>query len=100
MVETIVWTKEAEDRFDQVVRYLRVEWTERVAADFVRKTHVTLQRIKRFPHAGRPGKKGTREVLVTKHNLLVYQLTDGMIVVVGFWDTRQHHSRRRIGKLP
>ena len=100
MVETIVWTQEAEDRFSQVVHYLRVQWTERVAADFVRKTHATLQRIKRFPQVGRPGKKGTREVLVTKHNLLVYRIQDGMIVVVGFWDTRQHHSRRRISRLP
>ncbi len=99
MVETVRWSPEAEARFHAVVAYLRAEWSEREAIRFVQHTDRSVRLMMLFPGMSRKGRKGTREVLVTKHNLMAFRLRGTELQIVGFWDTRQHPSRRRISKM-
>lgn len=99
MVETVRWSPEAEARFHAVVAYLRAEWSERDAMRFVQRTDTMVKLMMRFPGMSRRGRKGTREVLVTKHNLMAFRVQGSELQIVGFWDTRQHPAKRRISKL-
>ena len=99
MVEIVRWSPEAEARFHQVVAYLRTSWSEADAMRFVQRTDATIRMIMLFPGMSRKGSKGTREVLVTKHNIMVFRIKGSELQIVGFWDTRQHGSRRRIADV-
>ncbi|MCW5900081.1 MAG: type II toxin-antitoxin system RelE/ParE family toxin [Flavobacteriales bacterium] len=96
MVESIRWAPEAEAGFLQVIAYLRAEWSEREAMRFIQRTDTMVRMLMRFPGMSRKGRKGTREVLVTKHNIMCFRVKGSELQIVGFWDTRQHPRRRRI----
>ncbi|MBL7981741.1 MAG: hypothetical protein JNL52_07995 [Flavobacteriales bacterium] len=78
-----------------MIGYLRSEWSERDATRFIQRTDATVRMLMRFPGISRKGRKGTREVLVTKHNILCFRIKGDELQVVGFWDTRQHPRTRR-----
>ena len=99
MVETVRWSPTAEASFHQVVAYLRATWSERDAQNFVRKTDSTIRMLRIFPGLSRKGRKGTREALVTKHNLMCFRIKGTELQIVGFWDTRQHPGKRRISEV-
>ncbi|MBK8500057.1 MAG: type II toxin-antitoxin system RelE/ParE family toxin [Flavobacteriales bacterium] len=99
MVESVRWSPEAEARFRAVVSYLRTNWSVRDAHRFMQRTDQAVRMIMRFPGMSRKGRKGTREVLVTKHNIMTFRIKKKELQIVGFWDTRQHPSRRRISEL-
>ncbi len=96
MVERVRWSPEAEARFLEVIAYLRSEWTEREAMRFIQRTDDLVRMLVRFPGMSRKGRKGTREVLITKHNIMCFRVKRKELQIVGFWDTRQHPGRRRI----
>ncbi len=96
MVESVRWSPEAEARFIEVIAYLRSEWTEREALRFIQRTDAMVRMLMRFPGMSRKGRKGTREVLITKHNIMCFRLKGRELQVVGFWDTRQHPRKRRV----
>lgn len=99
MVGTVRWSPTAEASFRQVIAYLQTNWSEREAADFVRRTDATVRLVCAFPGMSRKGRKGTREVLVTKHNVMCFRIEADELQIVGFWDARQHPRRRVIQKL-
>jgi plasmid stabilization system protein ParE len=91
----IVWSKEALLRFDIVIDYLKSNWTEKEVISFVSETDRILKTIATNPEAFRKSKKTNyREVLITKHNLLLYSVSGGHIRLVTFWDTRQNPRKR------
>jgi plasmid stabilization system protein ParE len=96
MVESVRWSPEAEARFLQVIAYLRSQWTEREATRFIERTDAMVRLLMRFPGMSRKGRKGTREVLVTKHNIMCFRVKGTELQIVGFWDTRQHPGGRSI----
>jgi len=82
-----------------VIAYLRSEWTEREATRFIERTDAMVRLLMRFPGMSRKGHKGTREVLVTKHNIMCFRVKGSELQIVGFWDTRQHPRRRSISRV-
>jgi hypothetical protein len=42
------------------------------------------------------GKKGIHQVLITKHNLLIYRLNKDRIELLVFYDTRQHPKKKKL----
>lgn len=99
MVESVRWSPEAEARFLQVIVHLRSEWTEREATRFIERTDAMVRVLVRFPGMSRKGRNGTREVLVTKHNIMCFRVKGSELQIVGFWDTRQHPRRRSISRV-
>ena len=98
MVTSVRWSPEAEARFLQVIAYLRSEWSDREAERFIQRADATVRMLMRFPGLSRKGRKGTREILITRHNILCFRVKGSELQVVGFWDTRQHPGRRSIGR--
>ena len=52
MALEIRWSKKADNKFDQILEYLRVEWGEKVTSDFVKKVFDFLEILSEFPEIG------------------------------------------------
>lgn len=95
MAVEIFWTPNAVESYNNILEYLTNSWGEGVVDDFIIKVSKTLTRIRsgkiKFRSAG---KRNIREVLITKHNLLVYLVKSGQVQLLLFYDTRQYPKRK------
>lgn len=57
VVREIVWTDSAKITFNNIVEYLRREWTEREVEKFVNSTKEMLATLKQHPEMCRPSVK-------------------------------------------
>jgi len=90
MAFKIVWSKTAEKQFDEIVDYLQKEWSETLAARFVRKCNEIFDLLKMYPEAGsiELREKRIRGFLVSKQVRLFYRLSSRQIKFLSFFDTR------------
>lgn len=96
MVKTIIWNSKANNQFFAIIDYLEKHWSRRIAQNFITETLQTLKILAQFPEMGRvdnPVKK-IRVFVITKHNILYYRVDDDKIVLLNFFDTRQHPRKR------
>ncbi|MCF2520646.1 MULTISPECIES: type II toxin-antitoxin system RelE/ParE family toxin [Dyadobacter] len=98
MALEIVWTPRALDNFHGVIAYLEENWHEAVIRDFVKRTEHVLHMIADHPGMFRQISENSpmREAVITKHNLLIYKVTDSKVFVLAVFDTRQHPKKKRI----
>jgi plasmid stabilization system protein ParE len=95
VAKEIIWSKQAEQRFDAVIDFLKVNWTDKEIIQFVTETQRVVETIKKNPEAFRKSEKTNyREALITKHNLLIYSVSKTHIKLITFWDTRQHPRKK------
>ena len=90
----IIWLPKAEERFQDIIEYLEYKWNDKVIADFIEKTETVLRQIQRRPAMFRySSKMNIHEALITKHNLLLYQIKSSRIELLTFFDTRQNPKK-------
>jgi plasmid stabilization system protein ParE len=96
MAKKIIWSSRAISSFDKIINYLEKEWTQREIAKLVSNTQKVLEQIEsgsiKFKSSGR---RDIHEVLITKHNLLIYRLKKNQIDLLVFYDTRQHPKKKK-----
>jgi plasmid stabilization system protein ParE len=69
----IIWLPKAETSYQEIIEYLKYKWNDRVIERFIAQTEKVLHQIKQRPAIfRRSGKMNIHEVLITKHNLLIY----------------------------
>lgn len=91
----VVWMPTAEMRFQKIVEYLIENWGENEIKYFVQKTEITIELISKFPRLFRKSKrKNIYEAVITKHNLMIYQIARNQIEILTFFDTRQHPKKK------
>ena len=96
MAKKIIWSLKAIASFDKIVIYLEKNWTAREIEKLVSNTQKTLQQIESEAIKFRSsGKKNIHEVLITKHNLLIYRVKKNQIDLIVFYDTRQDPKKKR-----
>jgi plasmid stabilization system protein ParE len=95
MAFEIIWLPRAEQRFDEIIDYLEREWTAKEIKTLIAKTNTVLAILSVSPTTFRksPHKK-IHEVLVTKHNLLLYRVKGKKVELLTFFDTRQHPNKK------
>ncbi|MES2558686.1 MAG: type II toxin-antitoxin system RelE/ParE family toxin [Bacteroidota bacterium] len=95
MAYKIIWLPTAEKRFNEIIAYLEKEWTAKEIESLIRKTNAIAAILSVSPLTFRksPGKK-IHEVLVTKHNLLLYRVKGKQVELLTFFDTRQHPKKK------
>jgi plasmid stabilization system protein ParE len=95
MAYKIVWLPTAEKRFDEIIAYLEQAWTAKEIEALIHKTNEVIAILSVSPVSFRksPGKK-IHEVLVTKHNLLLYRIKGKRVELLTFFDTRQHPKKK------
>ena len=91
MVEEVVWSDVAQKSFDDLISFLRKNWSDKLAEEFYHKTFDIIDLITEFPELGRLMKKGKilRQFLISKQNYMVYRIIKNNLVIVSFFDTRQ-----------
>jgi plasmid stabilization system protein ParE len=102
MAFKIIWTNEAKSQFKEVVAYLENYWTQKEVANFVNGTFENLDMISINPMlARRSFSETTREILITKHNLLIFKIDNNhkQIFILSVGDTRQHPGTKFSFKL-
>jgi plasmid stabilization system protein ParE len=96
MVKTIVWNRRASNSFNSIIEYLQQEWGERVTKNFVIRTYQILEFLIEHPEMGslENHEKQIRGFVITKHNILFYRIEENRIVLLDFFDTRQHPHKK------
>lgn len=97
VVEDIRWTDSARLSFNNIVDYLRKEWTEKEVEKFIGSTVNMLSTLKRYPEICRPSqkRKNVRIGILNKRTQLVYHYSPGkkQIVILLFWDPKRNPTR-------
>jgi hypothetical protein len=95
MAKKVIWSPRALAAHQRVIEYLQQKWTDKEIIQFIEITNKTLALVSsgkiKFRHSK---KRNVYEVLVTKHNLLLYRETKNAIELLTFWDTRQSPKKK------
>lgn len=95
MAKKIIWSPRAVIAHQQVITYLQQKWSSKEIIQFIEITNKTLALVGsdkiKFRHSK---KRNVYEVLVTKHNLLLYREKKDTIELITFWDTRQNPKKK------
>jgi plasmid stabilization system protein ParE len=97
MVKEIIWTKRANDSFNNVIAYLERDWNTTVTKKFIVRTYHIIELLAENPELGtiENHSKGIRGFLITKHNLLFYRSTDKEIIILNLYDTRSSPKKSK-----
>ncbi len=93
MAYKVIWSPEAEATFDRIIEYLDDKWTSKEIIKFIERTENVVFLLEQNPYLFRGSEKeNIFEVLVTKQNLLLYQIIESKkrVELINFWDTRQN----------
>lgn len=93
----IIWSPEAEASFQKIVEYLHEYWSSKEIIRFIQRTEDVVFLLERNPYLFRGSdKENIFEVLVTKQNLLLYQIIESSkrVELISFWDTRQNPDKK------
>lgn len=97
MALTIKWSRKAEKKFDSILDYLNDEFGEITTAKFVKKVFDFLTILGEFPEIGSLENKeyGIRGFVIVKQITLFYQIRDSTIILLNFYDNRQHPKKAK-----
>lgn len=96
MALKIFWTEAAITSYNNVIDYLSKSWTEKEIDNFT-KTLVSKLELLAIGNVTfrSSSKKRFNELLITKHNLLIYRIKPEHIELILFWDTRQNPRKKK-----
>lgn len=93
----IIWSAKSKSTYRTVIHYLLNNWSEKEIRKFVDETSKILNTLSSGVVVyKRSLKKSHFEILITKHNLLIYKIQGRKIILVTFYDTRQHPLKKKI----
>ncbi len=92
----ISFSKRAVKNYSSILEYLSNEWGERVAGAFNQRTNDFLDLLERFPEIGSVEmiEKQIRGFQLTKHTRLFYRIKGENIILLAFFNVRQHPNKR------
>jgi plasmid stabilization system protein ParE len=92
------WSERAANDLDIIVTYLRLQWSDKVAEKFIKKTEdiIAQLRIKPTLYPVIVERQEIRRVVITQHNSLYYKITDDIIYIVTIFDTRQDIEKLKL----
>ena len=96
MAKTIVWNRRASNSFESIIEYLQQEWGNKVTKNFVNRTYKVVEFLAEQPELGsvENHEKQIRGFVITKHNTLFYRIEDQRIVLLNFFNNRQHPRKK------
>jgi plasmid stabilization system protein ParE len=91
----VVLAEQASIKLENLLNYLKTEWSESVKQDFIRKLDEKLDFISLFPEATEKSnlKEGLHRCVITKQTTLYYLFNDIEIQIVTIFDTRMNIER-------
>jgi arsenate reductase-like glutaredoxin family protein len=96
MALKVKWTKEAKVTYQNVLDYLKENWTQKELQKFVAKTDSILSIISYQPYAFKASAhKTVRKAVINKQNSLFYLIRDSDIYLLSFWDNRRDPKKNK-----
>ena len=98
MVKTIIWNRRASNSFNSIITFLKNEWGDKVTRDFVVRAYQLIELLTANPEMGSVEnfEKHVRGLVITKHNTLFYRIDDERLILLNFFDNRQHPNKKSI----
>lgn len=95
MSRNVIISKLASKKLEKLFDYLIENWSVKTKNKFVIKLDKSIDIIKKQPYSFPISKKGNdlRKCVITKQITLYYRFNDTAIIVVTFFDTRQHPNK-------
>jgi plasmid stabilization system protein ParE len=96
MAKTIIWNRRASNSFNAIIKYLQQEWGEKVTQDFVIRAYQIIELLAANPQMGlvEHREKEIRGFVITKHNTLFYRIEENRLILLNFFDNRQHPQKK------
>lgn len=95
MAHEIVINKRFSNKMLDVLDYLKEEWSEKIAFEFLDTVYARIDAIQINPFIGAPVGLGTvRSLHVTKHNRLFYRVESKTVIILNLYDTRSSRKRQ------
>jgi plasmid stabilization system protein ParE len=90
MALRVKWSNEARATYENVLQYLKENWTQTEIEKFVSKTNSILLIISYQPYLFKASHyKKVRKAVITKQNSLFYLVRESDIYLLSFWDNRR-----------
>lgn len=97
MAYQIILKKRFTNKLVKLLVYLEQEWSNKVAASFLKKIDYRIQQLSGQPLTGISSEKidGVRSVFITRHNRLFYKVKGKKVIVLNMYDTRMNPKKRK-----
>ena len=97
MALEVQWSKRADRKFDKIIEYLLIEWSEQVTSAFVRKVYDLIETLSEFPEIGTLENKGKgiRGFTIVKQVNIFYKVSGNRMIILDFFDNRQAPEKKR-----
>lgn len=89
MAFEIIEKKRFLNKLIKLLNYLEKEWNYNVAKKFMKNLLHHFDLLRQNPHLGKPtSKNNARSILITKHNCVIYKVSNNKIIILDLIDTR------------
>lgn len=90
----VVWSRESSERTQAIVGYLRTEWGEREASNFLVKLKKFERRVKQFPNLYPASIKHPelRKAVLTRYQSVIYEVYDDEVRVITILEHRKENE--------
>lgn len=93
----ILWTNSAKRSFNNIVEYLRREWSDKEVEKWIERAEEMLSMLQRYPEMCRPSmkRKNVRIGILNKHTQLIYHYKPikKQIVILLFWGMKKDPAK-------
>ena len=98
MAYQIIISAEVFNSLNAVLLYLETKWSEKVAKNFLTTFYKKVDALAINPNIGKRTIKNPsiRKILITKHNMLYYEVVGNTIVLLSIFYTSQHPAKNKI----
>lgn len=92
----IIWSPSSKDEYAHLLAYLEKEYGLASALKFMDNTDNAIEQISNFPESGTPSlRESIRKKVISKQTTLFYQIFEGTIEILHFWDNRQDPDNQK-----
>lgn len=90
----IFLTRRAERNYQVIKEYIKNEWGDKTAGEFVLKIDELFNLLKAYPSMGQIEKDDIRGFQLSPHTRILYRIKEDKIVVLAFFDVRQNPKKK------
>lgn len=79
-------------KLEKLITYLKEEWTEKIAADFLNTFDSSIEQLQKFPTSGTTLQqdRSIRKLVVNKQTSVFYKIKRNTIYILNIVDNRQN----------
>ncbi|MBS1579718.1 MAG: type II toxin-antitoxin system RelE/ParE family toxin [Bacteroidetes bacterium] len=89
MAYEIIEKKKFANKLIKLLIYLETEWSYDIAKKFMQNILHHFKLLEQHPNLGKPtSKNNARSILISKHNRIIYKISNNKIIILDLIDTR------------